>query len=165
MPKIFRLTKGGKLIDGIFRGETINTPSMLALEDYIDALTWSEEIGGLEALKARANANAKVLNDWMDKTDWVSNLAVSPEIASNTSVCLKITDPQIAGLDDDAQAAFAKRMVKLLDEEDAAKDIGSYRDAPAGLRIWAGATVEKADLEALLPWLEWAFGTAKAELA
>lgn len=165
MPKIFRLTKGGKLIDGIFRGETINTPSMLALEDYIDALTWSEEIGGLEALKARANANAKVLNDWMDKTDWVANLAVSPEIASNTSVCLKITDPQIAGLDDDAQAAFAKRMVKLLDEEDAAKDIGSYRDAPAGLRIWAGATVEKADLEALLPWLEWAFGTAKAELA
>lgn len=165
MPKIFRLTKGGKLIDGIFRGETINTPSMLALEDYVDALQWAEEIGGLPALKARADANAKVLNDWMDRTDWIANLAVSPEIASNTSVCLKIVDPEVAGLDDDAQAAFAKRLVKLLDGEGAAKDIGSYRDAPAGLRIWAGATVEASDLEALLPWLEWAFASAKAELA
>lgn len=165
MPKIFRLTKGGKLIDGIFKGETINTPSMLALEDYVDALSWAEDIGGLTALKARADANAKALNDWMDKTDWVANLAVSPEIASNTSVCLKIVDPDVAALDAAAQAAFAKRLVKLLDGEGAAKDIGSYRDAPAGLRIWAGATVETSDLEALTPWLEWAFATAKAELA
>lgn len=165
MPKIFRLTKGGKLIDGIFKGETINTPSMLALEDYVDALQWAEEIGGLPALKARADANAKVLNDWMERTDWVANLAVSPEIASNTSVCLKIVDPEVAGLDENAQAAFAKRLVKLLDAEGAAKDIGSYRDAPAGLRIWAGATVETSDLEALLPWLEWAFASAKSELA
>ncbi|GJM02202.1 MAG: phosphoserine aminotransferase [Rhodomicrobium sp.] len=165
MPKIFRLTKGGKLIDGIFKGETINTPSMLALEDYVDALNWAEDIGGLTALKTRADANAKALNDWMDKTDWVANLAVSPEIASNTSVCLKIVDPDVAALDDAAQAAFAKRLVKLLDGEGAAKDIGSYRDAPAGLRIWAGATVETSDLEALTPWLEWAFATAKAELA
>lgn len=164
MPKIFRLTKGGKLIDGIFKGETINTPSMLALEDYVDALSWAEDIGGLTALKARADANAKALNDWMDKTDWVANLAVSPEIASNTSVCLKIVDPDVAALDAAAQAAFAKRLVKLLDGEGAAKDIGSYRDAPAGLRIWAGATVETSDLEALTPWLEWAFATAKAEL-
>lgn len=164
MPKIFRLTKGGKLIDGIFVGETINTPSMLALEDYVDALNWAEELGGLAALKARADANAKVLNDWMDRTSWIANLAESADIASNTSVCLKIVDPAITALDDAAQAAFAKRMVKLLDAEGAAKDIGSYRDAPAGLRIWAGATVEASDLEALLPWLEWAFASAKAEL-
>ena len=165
LPKIFRLTKGGKVIGGIFEGATINTPSMLALEDHLDALNWAEEIGGLAGLIGRANANAKVLTDWMDRTDWVVNLAVSPEIASNTSVCLQIVDPDVTALDGSAQAAFAKRLVKLLDEEDVALDIGSYRDAPAGLRIWAGATVEASDLEALTPWLDWAFATAKAELA
>ncbi len=165
MPKIFRLTKGGKLIAGIFKGETINTPSMLAVEDYVDGLKWAENIGGLTALKARADKNAQVLNDWIAKTDWVANLAVSNDIASNTSVCLKIVDPVVAALDSDAQAAFAKRLVKLVDEAGAALDIGSYRDAPAGLRIWAGATVEASDLELLTPWLDWAFATAKSELA
>lgn len=165
MPKIFRLTKGGKLIDGIFKGATINTPSMLALEDYVDGLKWAEDIGGLEALKARADKNAQVLNDWVAKTDWVANLAVSSEIASNTSVCLKIVDPAVTALDADAQAAFAKRLVKLVDEAGAALDIGSYRDAPAGLRIWAGATVEASDLELLTPWLDWAFAQAKSEIA
>ncbi|MGH1407146.1 MAG: phosphoserine transaminase [Rhodomicrobiaceae bacterium] len=165
MPKIFRLTKGGKLIDGIFKGATINTPSMLALEDYVDGLKWAEDIGGLDALKARADKNAQVLNDWIAKTDWVANLAVSSDIASNTSVCLKIVDPAVAALDADAQAAFAKRLVKLVDEAGAALDIGSYRDAPAGLRIWAGATVEASDLELLTPWLDWAFATAKSEIA
>jgi phosphoserine aminotransferase len=165
MPKIFRLTKGGKLIDGIFKGATINTPSMLAVEDYVDGLKWAEDIGGLTALKARADKNAQVLNDWIAKTDWVANLAVSNDIASNTSVCLKIVDPAVAALDADAQAAFAKRLVKLVDEAGAALDIGSYRDAPAGLRIWAGATVEASDLELLTPWLDWAFATAKSEIA
>lgn len=165
MPKIFRLTKGGKLIDGIFKGATINTPSMLAVEDYVDGLKWAEDIGGLDALKARADKNAQVLNDWIAKTDWVANLAVSNDIASNTSVCLKIVDPAVAALDADAQAAFAKRLVKLVDEAGAALDIGSYRDAPAGLRIWAGATVEASDLELLTPWLDWAFATAKSEIA
>ncbi len=165
MPKIFRLTKGGKLIDGIFKGATINTPSMLAVEDYVDGLKWAEDIGGLTALKARADKNAQVLNDWIAKTDWVANLAVSSDIASNTSVCLKIVDPAVAALDADAQAAFAKRLVKLVDEAGAALDIGSYRDAPAGLRIWAGATVEASDLELLTPWLDWAFATAKSEIA
>ncbi|GJL98897.1 MAG: phosphoserine aminotransferase [Methyloligella sp.] len=165
MPKIFRLTKGGKLIDGIFKGATINTPSMLAVEDYVDGLKWAEDIGGLTALKARADKNAQVLNDWIAKTDWVANLAVSNDIASNTSVCLKIVDPVVAALDADAQTAFAKRLVKLVDEAGAALDIGSYRDAPAGLRIWAGATVEASDLELLTPWLDWAFATAKSEIA
>ena len=165
MPKIFRLTKGGKLIKGIFEGATINTPSMLALEDYVDGLQWAEQIGGLSAMQARADANAKVLNDWMERTNWVANLAVRPEIASNTSVCLKIVDADIAALEPEAQAAFAKRIVKLLDEEGVALDIGSYRDAPAGLRIWAGSTVEASDVEALTPWLDWAFASAKAELA
>ena len=165
MPKIFRLTKGGKLIKGIFEGATINTPSMLALEDYVDGLQWAEQIGGLSAMQARADANAKVLNDWMERTDWVANLAVRPEIASNTSVCLKIVDADITALEPEAQAAFAKRIVKLLDEEGVALDIGSYRDAPAGLRIWAGSTVEAGDVKALTPWLDWAFASAKAELA
>lgn len=165
MPKIFRLTKGGKLIDGIFKGATINTPSMLAVEDYVDGLKWAEDIGGLTALKARADKNAQVLNDWIAKTDWVANLAVSSDIASNTSVCLKIVDPAVAALDAEQQAAFAKRLVKLVDEAGAALDIGSYRDAPAGLRIWAGATVEASDLELLTPWLDWAFATAKSEIA
>ncbi len=165
MPKIFRLTKGGKLIDGIFRGETINTPSMLALEDYVDALKWAEEIGGLAGLKGRADANFKVLDDWMNSRDWVANLAVKPETASNTSVCLKIVDPHITALDDEAQAGFAKSVAKLLEAEGVALDIGSYRDAPAGLRIWAGATIETSDMEALIAWLDWAFVTAKSQLA
>ena len=165
LPKIFRLTKGGKLIGGIFEGATINTPSMLAVEDHLDALSWAKDLGGLSALMARANANAKVLNDWMDRTDWVANLAANSDIASNTSVCLKIVDDAVSSLDDAGQAAFAKRLVKVLDQEGVALDIGSYRDAPAGLRIWAGATVEAADLEALTPWLDWAFATAKAELS
>jgi len=165
MPKIFKLAKAGKLIKGIFEGATINTPSMLALEDYIDGLTWAEGLGGLKALQARADANSQTLNEWMESADWVANLAVSNDIASNTSVCLKIVDDQVCKLDDDAQAAFAKRIVKLLDEEGVALDIGSYRDAPAGLRIWAGATIETSDLQALTPWLDWAFATAKAELA
>lgn len=165
LPKIFRLTKGGALIKGIFEGATINTPSMLALEDYVDGLSWAESIGGLAALQARANANAKVLNDWMDRTAWVANLAVRPDIASNTSVCMQIVDPDVAALDPDAQAAFAKKIGKLLESQAVAFDIGSYRDAPAGLRIWAGATIEASDLEALTPWLDWAFATAKSELS
>lgn len=165
LPKIFRLTKGGALIKGIFEGATINTPSMLALEDYVDGLSWAESIGGLAALQARANANAKVLNDWMDRTAWVANLAVRPDIASNTSVCMQIVDPDVAALDPDAQAAFAKKIGKLLESQAVAFDIGSYRDAPAGLRIWAGATIEASDLEVLTPWLDWAFATAKSELS
>lgn len=162
LPKIFRLTKGGKLISGIFVGETINTPSMLCVEDYLDALSWAEEIGGLEALMARADRNAKVLHDWVDETAWVANLAAVPETFSNTSVCLKIVDPEVLALSDDAQAAFAKSIVSLLDKEGVAKDIGSYRDAPAGLRIWTGSTVEASDVESLLPWLDWAFAEAKS---
>ncbi|MTI16609.1 phosphoserine transaminase [Rhodobacteraceae bacterium RKSG542] len=165
MPKIFRLTKGGKLIEGIFRGETINTPSMLCVEDYLDALKWSKSLGGLTALCARADANVAVLTKWVEETSWVDFLAVDAATRSNTSVCLKIVDPAIAALDDKAQAAFAKAMVAALDAQGVAYDIGAYRDAPSGLRIWAGATVETADLEALVPWLNWAFETAKAELA
>lgn len=152
MPKIFRMTKGGKLIDGIFRGETINTPSMLAVEDYLVALDWAREIGGLPALMARADANAKVIWDFCEQKDWIANLAVNEENRSNTSVCLKFTDDRIQD-----GAAFAKAVAKRLEKEGVALDIGAYRDAPAGLRIWCGATVETADVEALMPWLEWAF--------
>ena len=165
VPKVFRLTKGAKLIDGVFRGETINTPSMLAVEDYIDALHWGESLGGLPALMARADANAQAITDWVATTDWVAFLAEDPVTRSNTSVCLKIVDADIAQLDGDAQAAFAKRIVKRLDELDVAKDIGSYRDAPAGLRIWTGATVETSDVTALMPWLDWAFASEKAALS
>ncbi|MEQ8825312.1 MAG: phosphoserine transaminase [Filomicrobium sp.] len=165
LPKIFRLTKGGKLIAGIFEGATINTPSMLAVEDYLDALNWAEEVGGLPALMKRADANAKALNDWVDKTPWIANLAVDPATRSNTSVCLKIVDPDIAALAQDEQAAFAKKIASLLDKEGVANDIGAYRDAPPGLRIWTGSTVETSDVEALLPWLEWAFAEAKNGLA
>ncbi len=152
MPKIFRMTKGGKLIDGIFRGETINTPSMLAVEDYLVALEWARNIGGLPALMARADANAKVIWDFCEQKDWIANLAVNDENRSNTSVCLKFTDDRIQD-----GAAFAKAVAKRLEKEGVALDIGAYRDAPAGLRIWCGATVETADVEALMPWLEWAF--------
>jgi phosphoserine aminotransferase len=164
MPKIFRLTKGGKLIEGIFKGETINTPSMLAVEDYLDALKWAESIGGLSSLQGRANANLAMLSDWVERTGWVDFLCEEVDNRSNTSVCLKITDPKVAALDADGQAAFAKKLVTLLDDEGIAYDIGSYRDAPAGLRIWAGATVEVSDMQALLPWLDWAFGEALASL-
>ena len=165
LPKIFRMTKGGKLIEGIFTGATINTPSMLCVEDYLDALNWAKSLGGLDALVARANANAQVIHDFCDQTDWLDNLAKDPATRSNTSVCLTITDADVAALDEDAQAAFAKGMVSLLDSEGVAFDIGAYRDAPSGLRIWAGATVETSDLEALIPWLDWAFNKQKASLA
>lgn len=157
MPKIFRLKKDGKLIDGIFAGETINTPSMLAVEDYLDALAWARDQGGLNGLMARADANAQVLFDWIDATSWVANLANDPATYSNTSVCLRITDPRVASLNREGQAAFSRAMAALLDAEDAAKDISFYRDAPPGLRIWTGATVETTDVAALLPWLDWAF--------
>ncbi|MEL6967866.1 MAG: phosphoserine transaminase [Pseudomonadota bacterium] len=165
LPKIFRLTKGGKLIDGIFRGETINTPSMLCVEDYLDALRWAEGLGGLSGLVGRADANFSVLDRWVARTDWIDFLAVVPETRSNTSVCLKIVDPAVAALPDDAQKAFVKAMTNLLDAEGVALDIGGYRDAPPGLRIWTGATVEASDLEALTPWLDYAFEAAKADLA
>ncbi|MCT4654564.1 MAG: phosphoserine transaminase [Cohaesibacter sp.] len=164
MPKIFRLTKGGKLINGIFEGATINTPSMLCVEDYLDALAWAKEIGGLDALIGRANANLAVLEAWAEKTPWVDFLAKDKASRSNSSVCLTIADEAVAALDADAQAAFAKAIVSRLDKEGVAFDIGAYRDAPSGLRIWAGATVETADLEALTPWLDWAFAEEKAAL-
>ncbi len=165
LPKIFRMTSGGKLIEGIFSGETINTPSMLCVEDYIDALLWSKEVGGLKALMARADANAKVIADFVTANDWIANLAVKPETASNTSVCLKIVDKDVLALDADGQANFAKGVVSLLDKEGVAYDIGHYRDAPSGLRIWAGATIETADMQKLMPWLSWAFATQKATLS
>ncbi|NKC21909.1 phosphoserine transaminase [Ochrobactrum oryzae] len=164
MPKIFRMTKGGKLIEGIFVGETINTPSMLCVEDYLDALKWAKSLGGLDALVARADANFAVLNDFVERTPWIANLAVKPETRSNTSVCLTIVDRQVTALSADEQAAFAKGIVTALDKEGVAYDIGAYRDAPSGLRIWAGATVEASDLEALTHWLDWAFATQKAAL-
>ncbi len=147
MPKIFRLTKGGRLIRGIFEGETINTPSMLCVEDCVAALEWARQIGGLPALRARADANAAVLDRWMERTPWARNLAVEPTTRSNTSVCLVL----------EAEAAVPKEMAKLLEAEGVALDIGSYRDAPPGLRIWCGATVDASDLEALVPWLDWAY--------
>lgn len=165
LPKIFRLTKGGKLIEGIFKGETINTPSMLAVEDYIDALTWAESIGGLQSLIGRANANLAVLADWVESTSWVDFLNTDVATRSNTSVCLKVVDPKVTALSDDEQAAIAKNIGSLLDAENVAYDIGAYRDAPAGLRIWAGATIEVSDLQALTVWLDWAFGEATKDLA
>ena len=162
LPKIFRLTKGGKLIDGVFKGETINTPSMLCVADAVDALEWMDSIGGLTATIARADANADALQSWVDGTAWVKNLVADPSARSNTSVCLRIVEAEIAGLDEAAQREFVKRMVKLLEIEDAAYDIAGYRDAPPGLRIWCGATVETADVVALTPWLDWAFATAGA---
>lgn len=165
LPKIFRMTKGGKLIEGIFTGETINTPSMLCVEDYIDALLWAKSVGGLEGLMARADANAEVIHRFVAANDWIANLAVKPETRSNTSVCLKIADNDVSALDADAQAAFAKGVVALLEKEGVAFDIDHYRDAPSGLRIWAGATIETSDMEALMPWLAWAFETQKATLS
>ena len=164
LPKIFRLTKGGKLIEGIFKGETINTPSMLAVEDYVDALKWAEDIGGLPTLLQRSADNLAVLSDWVALTDWVDFLCAEETYRSNTSICLKIVDSEVIAMDEDAQATFAKRIAALLDADGAAYDIGAYRDAPPGLRIWGGATVETADLEILTQWLDWAFATAKEEL-
>jgi phosphoserine aminotransferase len=164
LPKIFRMTKGGKLIEGIFVGETINTPSMLAVEDYLDALQWARSIGSLKGLMARADANLKVLADWVDKTDWIDFLAAVPKSRSNTSVCLVITDPAVKKLDADGQAAFAKAISSALDKAGVAYDIASYRDAPAGLRIWAGATIEASDLKIVTQWLDWAFASQKAAL-
>jgi phosphoserine aminotransferase len=165
LPKIFRLTKAGKLMKGVFEGETLNTPSMLCVEDYLDALAWAESIGGLAALCTRADANARVLFDWTERTPWVENLALDPATRSNTSVCLKIVDPAVARLSIDAQRAFVKQLEAILDKENAARDIAGHRDAPPSLRIWCGSTVQSADLEALTPWLDWAFAQAKAGLA
>ncbi|WP_312797849.1 phosphoserine transaminase [Tianweitania sp.] len=164
LPKIFRLTSGGKLIEGIFKGETINTPSMLCVEDYIDALRWAKSIGSLEGLIGRADANFAALDRFVADSDWLGHLAVEPATRSNTSVCLSITDPEIEALNADGKAAFAKGLVSALEKEGVALDIGAYRDAPPGLRIWCGATVETADIEALLPWLDWAFAAQKAQL-
>ena len=159
LPKIFRLTKGGKLIDGIFKGATINTPSMLAVEDYLFALDWATAQGGTSGLVSKANSNLKVLANFVAEVNWLDFLAIDPNTRSNTSVCLKIVDPRVTSLDAAAQMKFAKSLAKLLDDEAVAYDIGSYRDAPAGLRIWTGCTVEQADLIALIPWLSWAFET------
>jgi phosphoserine aminotransferase len=164
LPKIFRLTSGGKLIKGIFEGETINTPSMLCVEDYIDALTWAKKVGGLTGLIKRADANARAIATWVRATPWVDFLAVKPKTRSNTSVCLTFSDPAVAALPADAQANFAKGIVAFLEKEGVGLDLGHYRDAPAGLRIWCGATVQTRDVKALLPWIERAFAAEKAKL-
>jgi phosphoserine aminotransferase len=164
MPKLFRMTKNGKVTLDLFEGATINTPSMLCVEDVIDALEWAQGIGGLSAMRARADANLAVLAGWVARTPWVDFLAADPATRSNTSVCLKVVDARVAALSADAQADFAKTLASLLDKEGAALDVAGYRDAPPGLRIWCGATVETADLEALTPWLDWAFETAAAGL-
>jgi phosphoserine aminotransferase len=163
MPKLFRMTKGGKVNLEIFEGATINTPSMLCVEDYLDALGWAEGIGGLPAIQARSTANFKVIEDWVARTPWVDFLAIDPATRSNTSVCLKIVDPALPSAE--AQAAVAKEIASTLEKEGVAMDIGAYRDAPPGLRIWTGATVEASNLEALMPWLDWAFANAKSGLA
>jgi phosphoserine aminotransferase len=165
LPKIFRLTKGGKINEGIFQGETINTPSMLCVEDYLDALDWAKSIGGLKALQARADANAKTIADWVARTPWIDFLATDPALRSNTSVCLKVVDPAVNRLTPDAQATFVKGIAAALDKEGVAYDIDAYRDAPTGLRIWCGSTVERTDVEALTLWLDWAYGNAKDALA
>jgi phosphoserine aminotransferase len=165
LPKIFRLTSGGKLIEGIFKGETINTPSMLAVEDYLDALKWGRSVGGLKGLVARADANTRVLADWVERTPYVAFLAKDPAARSNTSVCLSFVDPAVASLDDAGQQAFVKAFTGLLEKEGVAYDIAGYRDAPPGLRIWCGATVETSDVQALVPWLDWAFEKTRSGLA
>ena len=164
LPKIFRLTKGGKLNEGVFEGETINTPSMLCVEDYLDALQWAKSIGGLKALMARADANAKAVATWAARTPWVDFLARDPAIRSNTSVCLKVTDPAVTALSADAQSAFAKALAGAVEKEGAGYDIAHYRDAPPGLRIWCGASVEASDVEILTQWLDWAFAKTRDAL-
>ncbi len=163
MPKIFRMTKGGKIVDGIFEGETINTPSMVAVEDYLDALTWAESVGGLKGLIQRSNDNLKALEDWSAKSGWCGFLAEDRAVRSNTSVCLKVTDPWFAALGDDAKAEAAKKIASVLEKEGVALDIAAYRAAPPGLRIWCGATVDKADIQALTPWLDWAWAQVKQQ--
>jgi phosphoserine aminotransferase len=165
LPKIFRMTKGGKINEGIFVGETINTPSMLCLEDYLDALEWAKSVGGLTGLQARADGNAKAIADWVARTPWIDFLASDPALRSNTSVCLKVVDPAVTRLPAEAQAAFVKGIAAALDKEGVAYDIDAYRDAPAGLRIWCGSTVERSDVEALTLWLDWAYAKAKDALA
>ncbi len=164
LPKIFRMTKGGKLNEGIFEGETINTPSMLCVEDYLDTLQWAKSVGGLKALIARADANTKVIADWVARTSWVEFLARVPATRSNTSVCLKVVDPAVTSLSGDAQSAFAKALAGAVEKEGAGYDLGHYRDAPAGLRIWCGATIEASDVEILTQWLDWAFAKTKDAL-
>ncbi|MGD9923474.1 MAG: phosphoserine transaminase [Pseudorhodoplanes sp.] len=161
LPKIFRMTKGGKLNEGIFVGETINTPSMLCVEDYLDTLAWAKSVGGLKGLIARADANAKAIHDWIAKTAWIDNLASDPKTRSNTSVCLKIVDPAVTALSVDAQWAFVKDLVAACEKEGVAYDFANHRDALPGLRIWCGATVETGDVEKLLPWLDWAYAKAR----
>jgi phosphoserine aminotransferase len=164
LPKIFRMTKGGKLNEGIFAGETINTPSMLCVEDYLDALDWAKSIGGLPALMQRADRNVAAIAQWVAKTPWAEFLARDPATRSNTSVCIAVMDPAVKALAADAQAAFIKAIEAALEKENAAYDIAGHRDAPPHIRIWAGATVETSDIEALFPWLEWAFAKAKEAL-
>src|SRR5580704_15747777 len=165
VPKIFRMTKGGKLIEAIFAGETINTPSMLCVEDYLDALEWAKSAGGLAGLRARADGNARVIADWVARTPWIDFLARDPALRSNTSVCLKVVDPTVSRLPADAQANFVKGIAAALEREGIAYDIDAYRDAPTGLRIWCGSTVERGDVEALTLWLDWAYANAKEALA
>jgi phosphoserine aminotransferase len=164
LPKIFRMTKGGKLNEAIFEGETINTPSMLCVEDYLDALQWAKGVGGLKALIARADANTKVIADWVAHTPWIDFLAQDAATRSNTSVCLTIVDPTVSSLPSEAQIAFIKSLAGVLEKEGAAYDVAGHRDAPSGLRIWCGATVETRDVEALLPWLDWAFAQTREAL-
>ncbi|MGB4057148.1 MAG: phosphoserine transaminase [Alphaproteobacteria bacterium] len=165
MPKTFRMLKKGKINEGIFVGETINTPSMLAVADCLDALKWVESIGGLKATIKRCEENSSLVNAWIEKTPFVDFLAIDPKTRSHTSVCMKFSEPWFAALDDEAQQAFVKSVTKALETEGAALDAGSYRDAPAGLRIWCGSTVEADDIRVLLPWIEWAYETARAALA
>ena len=165
LPKIFRMTKGGKLIEGIFQGETINTPSMLCVEDYLDALDWAASVGGLQGLIGRSEANAAALQTWIDASDWAENLAADPASRSCTSVCIKIVDPWFTALPAEKQPDVPKQIASLLEKQGVAFDINGYRDAPAGLRIWCGATVETADVEALTPWLDWAYAEIKAGFA
>ncbi|NRB07769.1 MAG: phosphoserine transaminase, partial [Richelia sp.] len=164
LPKLFRLTKKGKLNAGIFKGDTINTPSMLCAEDALDALKWAESVGGKSGLISRSEGNLAAMSQWVEKTAWVDFLAEKPETRSCTSICLKIVDGWFAGLSSEQQAECAKKVAKLLAKEEVAYDIASYRAAPPGLRIWGGATVETADLQALLPWLDWAYATVKREM-
>jgi phosphoserine aminotransferase len=161
LPKIFRMTKGGKLIEGIFEGSTINTPSLLCVEDALDALAWMESIGGRAAVQERSESNLAAVARWVEATDWIDFLARDPATRSCTSICLELVDPWFRGLDADARGATARRLVSILEDEGVAYDVGAYRDAPTGLRIWGGATVETSDLEALFPWLDWAWSEIK----
>jgi phosphoserine aminotransferase len=165
LPKIFRITKGGKLNEDVFTGATLNTPSMLCVEDYIDTLSWAKSVGGSKGLRARADANAKVMADWVARTPWIEHLPQDAATRSNTSVCMKLADPALAKLPAEAQLAFIKGLESMLEKEGVAYDIANHRDAPPSLRIWCGCTVEQRDLEALTPWLDWAFAEAKASLA